>query len=63
METITMEGVEHKIDDIECENCFNCPTKCKCGGLIHTQFGVEDRKSNYWLFYKCDKCNSTDRPL
>lgn len=38
------------------------PKLCKCGGLIHAEFGDEDFDGDYWLYHKCDKCGSTDSP-
>ena len=33
------------------------PCLCRCGGLIHAEFGDEDHDMSYWLFRKCDKCD------
>lgn len=32
------------------------PKKCRCGGLIHADFGDEDMDCDYWLHEKCDQC-------
>jgi hypothetical protein len=49
------------------ENCtegwcasLEYPKKCKCGGLIHADFGDEDSDCNYWLYTKCDKCGEEE---
>ena len=39
-----------------CDEGFHYPKRCKCGGLIHADFGDEDYDMNYWLYEKCDRC-------
>ncbi len=50
---------EHYVGDPDCSSCFGIhyPKKCKCGGLIHSDFGDElGEDCEYFLIYKCDKC-------
>lgn len=62
METLDVSGegiCQHEIGNKDCSEgwcglSFPCP--CKCGGLIHADFGDEDIDCNYWLYMKCDKC-------
>ncbi len=57
METFTIDGSEHEIGDKECGVCWSgYPKPCKCGGLIHAEFGDENYDGDYWLYYKCDLC-------
>lgn len=57
IETIIICGNAHEVGDTECGECWsNYPKPCKCGGLVHTDFGDEDADCNYWLYCKCDKC-------
>ena len=39
-----------------CDGIHGFPCPCKCGGLIHADFGDEDSDCNYWLHKKCDNC-------
>lgn len=57
MATFKIDGVEHEIGDKECSDCWSgYPKPCKCGGLIHAEFGDENYDMDYWLYYKCDLC-------
>lgn len=61
METFTLgEGLyQHEVGNEECCEGWcggGYPLHCKCGGLIHADFGDEDYDCNYWLYKKCDKC-------
>ena len=52
---------EHEIGNLNCpaEWCgtnAEYPKPCKCGGLIHADFGDEDWDGNYWVYTKCDLC-------
>ena len=49
-------GIKHEIDNPNCHECWHEPSRCKCGGLIHTEFGDEDYDGDYWLYHKCDRC-------
>jgi len=61
---VSGEGLyKHKIGDEDCKEGWcgnNYPKRCKCGGLIHADFGDEDTDSNYWLYTKCDKCGESE---
>lgn len=47
---------EHYINDDECEECWNEPSRCKnCGGLIHKEY-VDESYDDVQLAYACDKC-------
>lgn len=60
-DTITIDGVKHKVGDKECGECWtDYPTKCDCGGLIHAEFGDENYDCDYWLYTKCDKCGEPE---
>jgi len=55
-----IDGNKHDIGDTECTACWSSyPKLCECGGLIHAEFGDENW-DGYWLYYKCDKCGSTE---
>ena len=66
METKTFdvsgEGLyQHEIGNSNCSVGWctsgdGFPKRCKCGGLIHADFGDEDSDCDYWLYKKCDKC-------
>ena len=62
MDTFEIDNNMHNIGDVACPQCwgYHDPKPCECGGLIHTEFGDEDGDCNYWLYYKCDKCGSTE---
>jgi len=58
-----LDAVEHEKGNPNCSKCWtDFPKKCKCGGLIHAEFGDESYDGDYWLYYKCDECGSTDEP-
>ena len=65
---VSGEGMyAHKIGDINCREgwCHSgegFPKPCKCGGLIHADFGDEDMDCNYWLYKRCDRCGSRGEP-
>ena len=46
----------HEIGNPECPECWNPPTQCNCGGLIHSAFGDENYDGDYWLIHSCEKC-------
>ncbi len=50
-------------DEGECSACwsgFPCP--CKCGGMIHAEFGDENYDGDFWLERICTNCdNPTER--
>ncbi len=57
MKEIEIDGIKHEVGNKECSKCWSgFPKKCKCGGLIHAEFGDESY-DGYWLYKKCDKCN------
>lgn len=61
MPVIEINGFEHEIGDTDCKECWSgYPKPCRCGGLIHATFGDENYDMDYWLYYKCDKCGSTN---
>lgn len=66
--TLTADGVfDHGIGDASCEEGWcggleGFPRPCKCGGLIHADFGDEDEEGNFWLVYKCDRCGDDLEP-
>lgn len=68
--TIDLSGegmYAHKIGDINCREGWcgpgdGFPKPCKCGGLIHADFGDEDMDCNYWLYERCDRCDSRGEP-
>jgi hypothetical protein len=50
----------HEVDNLDCQECWSgYPKPCKCGGLIHAQFGDENLDGDYWLFKHCDKCGDS----
>jgi hypothetical protein len=67
MATIVLEGVEHTVGDEDCSQCWSDgPLECTeedCSGLLHTEFGDENYNGDYWLYYLCDVCGSTSRPI
>ena len=63
MKPFEIDGNEHQVSNKECPDCWSSfPVECECGGLIHAGFGDENRVGDYWLYYKCDKCGSTEPP-
>lgn len=63
---VSGEGLyQHEVGNAECEEGWcgnNLPKPCPCGGLIHADFGDENYDCDYWLYYKCDRCGSTEPP-
>jgi hypothetical protein len=58
---VSGEGLySHEVGNKDCDagwcGSSGYPRPCKCGGLIHADFGDEDSDCNYWLYLKCDKC-------
>ncbi len=55
---------DHIIGDKECNKGWcsidSYPKQCKCGGLIHADFGDENWDGDYWLYTKCDKCGESE---
>jgi len=57
---VSGEGLyHHEVGNQECTSGWcdgdRYPKHCKCGGLIHADFGDEGL-DGYWLYKKCDKC-------
>ena len=55
---------DHIIGNIKCKEGWcgeltGYPIKCKCGGLIHAEFGDENYDGDYWLYLRCDKCGES----
>ena len=48
----------HEKGNVECPACWSGypKWKCRCGGLVHAEFGDENYDGDYWLYHKCDKC-------
>lgn len=44
----------HEKGNKECSECFTKPKKCKCGGLIHSEFGDYTSYDSFYLEYACD---------
>jgi hypothetical protein len=62
-ETFKMQLYEHIVGDEDCDGCYYSPqSKCDCGGLVHNEYDDEDY-DNIYLTYRCDKCESTDKPV
>ena len=55
----------HQAGNPECPECWgDFPRECTeegCGGLVHAEFGDESW-DGYWLYYLCDRCESTSSP-
>jgi len=55
---------QHEVGNENCEEGWcerdTYPKKCKCGGLIHADFGDENSDCNYWLYTECDKCGESE---
>lgn len=63
LDPLIIDGSPHVRGSKSCGYCWpNFPEPCKCGGLIHASFGDENDDCEYWLYYRCDKCDSTERP-
>lgn len=43
----------HEVDNPSCDACYMPPSRCECGGLMHTQFD-EDLTA---IEGKCDRCD------
>jgi hypothetical protein len=56
---VSGEGLyQHHIGDARCDECWTgFPRPCKCGGLIHADFG-DEVEEGYWLHEKCDRCGA-----
>ena len=57
---VSGEGIyKHEIGNVDCKvgwcGCFDWPKACKCGGIIHADFG-DETEDGYWLYTKCDIC-------
>lgn len=47
---------DHKKGDVNCSECWpDYPKLCKCGGLVHAEFGDESW-DDYYLIRECDQC-------
>ena len=60
-EFIEIAGISHRVGDIDCGEgwCGRASAfSCKCGGLIHAEFGDENSNGDYWLHEMCDKCGT-----
>lgn len=61
-ETFDVSGegfYQHEVGNKDCTEGWcgdRYPVPCECGGLIHADFGDEDRSGDYWLHKKCDRC-------
>jgi len=57
---VSGEGLyQHEIGNLNCQEGWcadEFPLLCKCGGLIHADFGDEDSSGDYWIYKKCDLC-------
>ena len=53
---------KHQSSKRDCEECIaGYPTLCKCGGLIHAEYGVKEEKGRFVTlgpFLNCDKCGT-----
>lgn len=65
MKTFNVSGeglYQHEVGNKDCQvgwcGVDDHPLPCKCGGLIHVDFGDEDYDGDYWLCRKCDKCGN-----
>jgi len=46
----------HTKNNKDCDECWcGYPIECKCGGLIHAQFG-DEMEDGYYLEMSCDQC-------
>lgn len=51
----------HDIGDPGCRHCWTWyPKPCKCGGLIHANFGDYSSEDSYYLETGCDKCGESE---
>jgi len=57
----SVDGVVHRVDDLQCPECFgDWPKRCACGGLVHReQCSDADDAGGYEFFdiLRCDKCD------
>ncbi len=61
--TVGDYDVAHKPNTKDCGACWSgFPVGCPCGGLIHAEFGDEYGDGDYWLYRRCDQCDSTQSP-
>jgi hypothetical protein len=64
-EVFTLDGDPHPTEE-DCRWCWpGYPVPCSvegCDGLVHAVFGDENYDMDYWLYFKCTKCGSTDEP-
>ena len=50
---ISINNSKHQIGQSSCDECLNgYPRKCRCGGMIHAEYGGQNSPSKYI----CDKC-------
>ncbi len=58
-------ATDHQVGDANCGACWSPPGPCNdCdGGLVHSSWGDYSSDDSYWLYYKCDGCGSTEKPL
>jgi hypothetical protein len=53
---------KHQNSCRDCEECIaGYPTLCSCGGLIHSEYGVNEEKGKFVTtgpFLNCDRCGS-----
>lgn len=56
---IEIDDDKHIVGDKDCSECWgdSFPRKCKCGGLVHSQYYDENWDGDVYLHFKCDKCN------
>ena len=53
MSFLSIGNSNHQIGQPSCDECLSgYPRKCRCGGMIHAEFGVQNSPSKYL----CDKC-------
>jgi hypothetical protein len=60
-EEFKIDGRKHECNDPNCQigwcdGGLEFPKRCKCGGLIHAEFGDENSDGDYWVYRKCDNC-------
>jgi hypothetical protein len=57
----------HRLGDPDCDvgwcsgRGWNFPHPCDkegCAGLVHANFGDENRGGDYWLYERCDVCGA-----
>lgn len=53
MSFLNIGSSKHQIGQSSCDECLSgYPRKCRCGGMIHAEFGGQNSPSKYL----CDKC-------